>query len=176
MSSVVSQRRFGRTGLSISEIGFGCGGFWGLPIFSERKAEHLLRHGLDHGITFLDTGPNYSGGNAENRLGRTTAGNYRGIILATKVGSHLLPNGKVIRDFTAEGMEASLIDSLRRLRTDHVDLLQLHGPPLDVLRDDRVLKTLEGFVTRGMITYKGVSADAEAADHAAGLPFFDTLM
>ncbi len=173
---MVSQRRFGRTGLSISEIGFGCGGFWGLPIFSERKAERLLRYGLGHGITFLDTGPNYSGGNAESRLGKITAGNYSGIILATKVGSHLLPNGKVMRDFTPEGMEASLTDSLRRLGTDHVDLLQLHGPPMAVLRDDRVLKTLESFVTRGMVRYKGVSADGDAARYAAGLSFFETLM
>ncbi len=170
------QRPFGKRDFTISEIGFGCGGFWGLPIFSERKAEDLLRYGLDHGITFLDTGPNYSHGNAEVRLGKITNGKYRGIILATKVGSRLLPSGKIIRDFTPEGIEASLRDSLRRLRTDHVDLLQLHGPPRTVLGDDRVLRTLDGFVTRGMIGGKGVSADGEVAEHAVALSFFDALM
>ena len=173
---MIPQRRFGKSGATISEIGFGCGGFWGLPIFSERKAEALLRYGLDQGITFLDTGPNYSRGNAEARLGKFTGGHYGGVILGTKVGSRLLPSGSVIRDFTPEGMEASLKDSLRRLRTDHVDLLQLHGPPLSALEDDRVLRTLDAFVERGMIRYKGVSADGEVADRAAGLSFFDALM
>jgi aryl-alcohol dehydrogenase-like predicted oxidoreductase len=173
---LIPQRRFGKRDSTISEVGFGCGGFWGLRIFSERKAEDLLRYGLDRGVTFLDTGPNYSRGNAEARLGKLTNGDYRGIILATKVGSRLLPSGTVIRDFTREGMEASLEDSLRRLRTDHVDLLQLHGPPLAVLEDDRVLKTLDSFVTRGMIRYKGVSADGEVAERAAGISFFDALM
>jgi aryl-alcohol dehydrogenase-like predicted oxidoreductase len=173
---LIPQRRFGAGGATISEIGFGCGGYWGLPIFSERKAEALLRHGLERGITFLDTGPNYSRGNAEERLGKLTGGHYRGVLLATKVGSRLLPGGRVIRDFTPEGMEASLRDSLRRLRTDHLDLLQLHGPPLAALEDDRVLRTLDAFVSRGMIKYKGVSADGEVAERAAGLSFFDALM
>ncbi|HXB53355.1 MAG TPA: aldo/keto reductase [Vicinamibacteria bacterium] len=173
---MIPQRRFGAGGATISEIGFGCGGYWGLPIFSERKAEALLRHGLERGITFLDTGPNYSRGNAEERLGKLTGGHYRGVLLATKVGSRLLPGGRVIRDFTPEGMEASLRDSLRRLRTDHLDLLQLHGPPLAALEDDRVLRTLDAFVSRGMIKYKGVSADGEVAERAAGLSFFDALM
>jgi aryl-alcohol dehydrogenase-like predicted oxidoreductase len=173
---LIPRRRFGTRGATISEIGFGCGGFWGLPIFSERKAEGLLRYGLDHGITFLDTGPNYSRGNAEARLGRLTGGHYGGVILATKVGSRLLPSGRVIRDFTPEGMEASLEDSLRRLRTDHVGLLQLHGPPLAAFEDDQVLRKLDAFVSRGMIKYKGVSADGEVAERAAGLSFFDALM
>jgi aryl-alcohol dehydrogenase-like predicted oxidoreductase len=173
---LIPLRRFGKGDSTISEIGFGCGGFWGLPIFSERKAADLLRYGLDRGITFLDTGPNYSRGNAEGRLGKLTGGNYRGVFLATKVGSRLLPSGKVIRDFTPEGMEASLGDSLRRLRTDRVDLLQLHGPPLAALEDDRVLRALDSFVARGMIRYKGVSADRAVAERAAGLSFFDALM
>jgi aryl-alcohol dehydrogenase-like predicted oxidoreductase len=173
---MIPQRRFGRSDTTISEIGFGCGGYWGLPIFPQNKAEELLRYGLDQGISFLDTGPNYSRGNAEVRLGRITGGNYRGLMLATKVGSRVLPNGRVVRDFTPDGLEASLADSLRRLRTDHVELLQLHGPSLAVLEDDRVLRTLDGFVTRGLVRFKGVSADAEVAFRAAGLPFFDALM
>jgi aryl-alcohol dehydrogenase-like predicted oxidoreductase len=73
-------------------------------------------------------------------------------------------------------MEASLLDSLRRLKTDHVDLLQLHGPPLAALEDERVLQSLEGFAARGLIGLKGISADGEIAQRAAELPFFDTLM
>ena len=175
-SVTLPRRQFGRSQRLVSEIGFGCGGFWGLPVFSERKAEALLRYGLDRGITFLDTGPNYSGGKAEARLGKLTGGRYTGVMLATKVGSRLLPNGRVVRDFTPEGMEASLRDSLRRLKSDHVDLLQLHGPALATIADDRVLGALDGFVARGMITYKGVSADGDVALHVAKSRFFDALM
>lgn len=160
----------------MSEIGFGCGGFWGLPVFSEKTAESLLRQGLERGLTFLDTGPNYSGGNAEARLGRLLGGRRDGILLATKVGSRLLPGGRVVRDFTPEGMEASLRDSLERLRTDHVDLLQLHGPPLASVADERVLGALDGFVARGMIRFKGVSADGAVAAHVARCGRFDALM
>ncbi len=171
-----SNGRLGGSDSPISRIGFGCGGFWGLPVFPEERAEQLLRYGLDHGITFLDTGPNYSRGHAEARLGRITDGDYRGLVLATKVGSRLLESGKVVRDFTPRGMEASLHDSLRRLRTDHLDLLQLHGPPLRVVNDEQVLKALEGFVERGLVADKGVSADGEVAERVAAMPFFDALM
>jgi aryl-alcohol dehydrogenase-like predicted oxidoreductase len=170
------RQRFGGADPPLSQIGFGCGGFWGLPVFPEKRARVLLRHGLENGITFVDTGPNYSGGHAEARLGRITNGDYKGVLLATKVGSRLLETGRVVRDFTPEGMEASLRDSLRRLRADHVDLLQLHGPPLSALDDEKVLGTLEGFVKRGLIVHKGVSADGSVADRVARLPFFDTLM
>ena len=55
---MIAQRPFGRSDVTVSEIGFGCGGYWGLPIFPESKAEELLRYGLEQGISFLDTGPN----------------------------------------------------------------------------------------------------------------------
>jgi aryl-alcohol dehydrogenase-like predicted oxidoreductase len=173
---IVQCRPFGRSGRHVSEIGFGCGGYWGLPVFSEREAERVLRVALERGVTLLDTGPNYSGGNAEARLGRLCDGRYDGMLIATKVGSRLLPSGKVVRDFSPEGMELSLRDSLRRLRTDHVDLLQLHGPPPETLADDAVLGALDGFVARGMIAYKGASADGEVAAQVARSGSYDTLM
>lgn len=140
------------------------------------KAEELLHTCLDAGVNFFDTGSNYSQGNAEVRLGKFLQGRREQIILATKVGSRLMPNGKVRRDFSPEGMEASLLKSLQKLRTDHVDLLLLHGPPPGILQNDDVLKTLESFKTRGLINYTGVSGDGQVAEKSAGMTFFNSLM
>jgi aryl-alcohol dehydrogenase-like predicted oxidoreductase len=172
----IPRRPFGRASTTVSELGFGCGGFWGLPVFPEREAARLLHHALGAGVTLLDTGPNYSGGHAEERLARISGGHYDGVLLATKVGSRLLPNRSVVRDFTPEGMEASLTDSLRRLRTDHVDLVQLHGPTLEALADDRLLGALDGFVRRGLARFRGVSGDGAVAAQVARTGAFDTLM
>jgi aryl-alcohol dehydrogenase-like predicted oxidoreductase len=173
---VIKRRSFGHSGKQISEISFGCGGFWGLPIFSEKKAEELLKTCLDHGVNFLDTGPNYSSGNAELRLGKILKGKYQGLMLATKAGSRLMSNGKVKRDFSPNGIEDSLISSLKRLRTDHVDLLQLHGPSVDVINSNDVLNKLENLRKRGLIYYIGVSCDEKVAEKVAGMSCFDSLM
>jgi aryl-alcohol dehydrogenase-like predicted oxidoreductase len=84
-------RRLGRTGLRISEIGLGCASFWGKKIFSETDAVRLVHTAADNGVTFFDTGSSYSGGNAEPRLGRALAGlkNKNDLIVATKAGTRL---------------------------------------------------------------------------------------
>jgi len=160
----------------ISEISFGCGGFWGLPVFSEKKAEEILISCLNHGVNFIDTGPNYSSGNAEARLGKILKGKCDNLILGTKAGSRLMPNGKVKRDFSPSGIEASLVSSIKKLRVDHIGLLQLHGPPLKVLNNDDVLNKLDNLKKRGLIQYVGVSADGKEAEKAASMSFFDSLM
>ncbi len=58
-------RRLGRTGLRVSEIGLGCASFWGKRIFNKADAIRLVHAAVVHGVTFFDTGPSYSGGNAE---------------------------------------------------------------------------------------------------------------
>ena len=65
----IKKNRFGNSEFFISEISFGCGGFWGLPIFPKNKAEQLIEFAIESGINFFDTGPNYSRGNAEKRMG-----------------------------------------------------------------------------------------------------------
>lgn len=113
----VRRRPFGRSGREISEIGFGCGGYWGYPVFPERDALRILEAAVEAGVDFLDTGPNYSNGNAEARLGRFLAAHRRDdLVFGTKVGSRLTPSGRSVKDFTPAGMRAHRSGALKRRR------------------------------------------------------------
>lgn len=116
-------RTLGRTGLLVSLIGFGgspLGDVFGKidPAESER-AVHLA---IDFGINYFDTSPYYGRTLAEQRLGQSLAGKRDQVVLATKCGRNDLNSF----DFSAKGIAASVDNSLRRLRTDYVDLLQAH--------------------------------------------------
>ena len=91
-------RALGRTGLQISEIGLGCASFWGMKRFDETTAVRLVHAAIDRGVTFFDTGPAYSGGNAEPRLGRALAshGKRKDLVIATKAGSRADQRGRRI--------------------------------------------------------------------------------
>jgi aryl-alcohol dehydrogenase-like predicted oxidoreductase len=106
-------RRLGRTGVTVSLMGLG-GFHLGLP--SETEAVRIVREALDHGVTFLDNCWDYNGGESERRMGMALEGGYRDrAFLMTKLDGR-----------TAEAVSKQLDESLRRLRTDHVDLLQIH--------------------------------------------------
>ena len=97
-------RPLGRTGLTVSEIGFGAASWWGKPEFSERDAIRLVGTAVDGGVTFFDTGASYSGGHAEARLGRASL---------RKLGLEVLPllqlHGPALGDLT-DGLCAALAD------------------------------------------------------------------
>ncbi|HEX8792214.1 MAG TPA: aldo/keto reductase [Polyangiaceae bacterium] len=106
-------RGLGRTGVEISLMGLG-GYHLGVP--SEKEAIRIVQEAMDHGVTFLDNCWDYHGGESERRLGKALRGGYREkAFLMTKLDGR-----------TAEAAAAQLDQSLRRLRTDHVDLLQIH--------------------------------------------------
>jgi aryl-alcohol dehydrogenase-like predicted oxidoreductase len=172
----VPRRDLGRDGPAISSIGFGCGGFWGLPEYPEIEAERVVEACIDAGVTFFDTGPNYSRGHAETRIGRLFAGIEDRVFIATKVGSRLDRWGRQVRDFSPDGIAQSVEESLSRLRRSHVDLLQLHGPPLSVLQDEGVLRRLEDIRGQGMVRRLGVSGDGEIVRYVAASPVFDCIM
>ena len=96
--------------------------------------------------------------------------------MATKVGSRLGRFGRRVRDFTSDGIERSVEESLVRLRTTHVYLLQLHGPPLSVLQDDAVIHKLQTLKEQGIISRLGVSGDGAIAEHSASMSVFDCIM
>jgi len=93
----------------------------------EAKAAETVHYALDRGINFFDTSPSY--GLSEERLGRALAGVPRNqYILCTKVGDRYSAENEHSYDFSREGVQRSLENSLRRLKTDHVDILLLHDP------------------------------------------------
>jgi len=156
----VHYRPLGRTGLSVSEIGFGAwgiGGDAGGAIAygpADREASlQALRSALDHGITFFDTSDFYGNGTSEELIGIALRGRRADAVIATKVG--MLENGEL--DFSARHVRAAAAASLTRLRADYIDLYQLHSPPIEAVSDE-TLAALESLKREGSIRAYGLSA------------------
>jgi aryl-alcohol dehydrogenase-like predicted oxidoreductase len=171
-------RSLGQTGLRISEIGLGCASFWGMHRFDETEAVRLVHAAIDQGVTFFDTGPSYSGGNAESRLGRALAPHAmrKDLVVATKAGSRIDRYGRRIVDFSPAGVRDTLEHSLVRLGIDAISLLQLHGPVISDLTDE-LLGTLESLRSEGKVLHLGVNSfDDEVMRHVMAMPTFGAVM
>jgi aryl-alcohol dehydrogenase-like predicted oxidoreductase len=163
-------RKLGRTGIEVSEIGFGAWGIGGNsygPV-DDSVSTAALRAAFDLGVTFFDTSDLYGDGHSEEVLG-TALKDVRGkVIIATKVGTLPHTGFYMPQDFSPGHIVSGVEESLRRLKTDTVDLLQLHSPPLDVLEGDgRIVETLQGLVRAGKIRAYGISARSPADGRAA---------
>ncbi|MBI3044313.1 MAG: aldo/keto reductase [Betaproteobacteria bacterium] len=163
-------RALGRTGLEVSEIGFGAWGIGGdaggaVAYGPTDRAESLtaLRAALDRGITFYDTADFYGHGRSEELIGEAFAGRRGEVVIASKAG--LLPDGKH-HDFSPGHLRRSLESSLRRLRTDYVDLYQLHGPPPGAFSDE-TLDALQSLQREGKARAIGLSARSPEEGRAA---------
>ncbi|HVI30493.1 aldo/keto reductase [Phenylobacterium sp.] len=170
-------RPLGRTGLTVSEIGYGCASWWGKPAFPEAMAVGLVHAAIDLGVTFLDTGASYSAGEAEPRLGRALKGrDVSGLVVATKAGTFHAGGGRIGRDFSPAAVTASAERSLRNLGLDVLPLLQLHGPAASELTDD-LLAALDDLKAKGLVRALGVNSfDPAVIEHVVGLPQFDAVM
>ncbi|MCJ7749574.1 MAG: aldo/keto reductase, partial [Armatimonadetes bacterium] len=145
-------RSFGKTGMQVSEIGLGCG-----PLGIDRDADYapLLSRALELGVNFFDSADFYSSYRSEEWLGRILSPRRDEVILATKFGT-IPGKGK---DFSVSHMRKSLEESLKRLRTDHIDIYQLHSPPRAILQDDELLAALYAVKDEGKIRFYGISLD-----------------
>lgn len=149
-------RPFGRTGLNISAIGFGCweiGGTYGR--IEEAAFQRAVATAINSGITCFDTAEAYGMGVSEEALARALGSRRNDVIIATKfgVGYEERPNR---RDSSRARVLASIDKSLQRLRTDHVDVYLVHWPdPLTPLNE--TLAALDDVVRQGKARYIGVS-------------------
>ncbi|MCR5880504.1 aldo/keto reductase [Phenylobacterium sp. J367] len=170
-------RRLGRTGLTVSEIGYGCASWWGKPRFPEADALGLVHAAIDLGVTFFDTGASYSAGEAEPRLGRALAGrDVSRLVIATKAGTFHAGGGRIARDFSPTAITASVERSLGNLGLEQVQLLQLHGPAIGELTDE-LRSALADLKQRGLVRAFGVNSfDTAVIEHVVGLPDFDVVM
>lgn len=171
-------RSLGKTGLRVSEIGFGCASYWGKKVFDETTAIRLVHAAIDHGVTFFDTGASYSNGNAEPRLARALSGrkNKHDLVVATKAGSYTDDRGKWREDFSAPGVRRTVEASLVRLGLDAIPLLHLHGPEIANITDD-LLDTLTRLKEEGKILHLGANSfDPSVIEHIMAFPLFDVMM
>lgn len=121
-------RTLGRTGVQVSILAFGCGSRF--LVYPADRASAVLEKAIDSGIDYLDTAFSYGDGESEMRVGRVMATRRRDVFLATKI-----PTRSRTRDAALREVEGSL----KRLQTDHLDLLHLHG-----LGDEADLAIIEG--------------------------------
>ena len=161
-------RSLGRTGLTVSTLGFGCGSVGGLMIRgTAADQERAVARALALGITYYDTAPSYGDGESERNLGRVLRTLRAPVLVGTKFRIEPADGGRV-----AEAVRASLEASLRRLQREQVDLLQLHnlvadgGPPGTVsarLVLDEVVPALERLRQEGKVRCLGITALGETA-------------
>jgi aryl-alcohol dehydrogenase-like predicted oxidoreductase len=169
MASAMERRRLGRTDIEASVLGFG-GSEIGYQRASLRAVERLLGGALDAGLNVIDTAECYE--DSEDVIGRAVGGRRAEFHLFTKCGH---ARGEWRADWRPEALLRSIERSLKRLRTDRVDLVQLHSCALDVLRRGDAIAALETARSRGWTRYIGYSGDGAAARGAVESGRFDTL-
>lgn len=161
----LSLARLGRTDLTIARLAFGgmeLRGYPPAPDMSPVEVRRLLDTVLDLGINLIDTSIDY--GHSEERIGRFLSGRRDEFALASKCGclaglSPADPLRPVPHDYGSENVRAGVEQSLRRLRTDHIDLMQVHhSPSHDDLVQNDTLATLERLRDEGKIRFIGISA------------------
>jgi len=169
-------RPFGRTGELVSELGFGCASFWGRAMFPEARAIALVHQALELGVTFFDTGGSYGGGVAETRLGLALRGRDTSrLLVATKAGPEKI-DGRLVRDYSPDAIEASLRRSRERLGLETIPLFQLHGPEIADMTD-ALFERLWQLRARGWFRWLGLNSfDQAPLDWAIASGRFDTVM
>jgi aryl-alcohol dehydrogenase-like predicted oxidoreductase len=152
-------RTLGKTGFKISEVSLGTwqvGGGWGRP-FNEKKALEILNRAVDLGVNFIDTADVYGNGLSEKMAGQVARSCKEKIFVATKCGRKISPH--TAEGYTPPVLERFVEDSLRNLKLEAVDLLQLHCPPTAIYERPEIFALFEKLKDRGKIRFFGVSVE-----------------
>ena len=197
----MKQRTLGRTGMPVSEIGFGGWAIGGNGYGNsygptdDDASLRAIRRAVELGCTFFDTADVYGHGHSEELLGQALRDVRDRVLIATKVGGNFYnrgvhpllheriakalghPLGDVPADaplpvthdaaFDADYIRFAVTQSLRRLRTDYIDLLQLHNPTLALIARTETWQVLEELKQEGLIRWYGVSVHPPAEGLAA---------
>jgi aryl-alcohol dehydrogenase-like predicted oxidoreductase len=165
----MEKRQLGKTDMHVSVLGFG-GAEIGFAGVAADTVAQLLHSALDAGLNVIDTAECYAG--SEELIGQAVSGRRRDFYLFTKCGH---PEGMNKEDWRPESLLRSIERSLKRLRTDRLDLVQLHSCAEAELRKGDVIAALEQARQRGYTRYLGYSGDGQAARYAIECGRFDTL-
>lgn len=163
------KRQLGKTDMQVSLLGFG-GAEIGFEGASEETVALLLKSALDAGLNVIDTGECYEG--SEELIGKTVSDRREDYYLFTKCGH---PRGIGSEDWSGGSLLESIERSLRRLKTDRLDLIQLHSCSETVLRKGDAIAALQTAQEKGYARYIGYSGDSLPAKFAVECGAFDTL-
>lgn len=167
------KRTLGRTGLEVTQLGYGAMEVRGERIWNGRpvtdeQAEAILTAVVDAGINFIDTANDY--GKSELYIGRYLANRRGDYYLATKCGCHMTYAGDhddTPHYWTRDNILRNISDSLLKMDTDYVDLLQLHNPTVEKAEEYRVVDTLRELREQGVVRHIGCSTT---------FPYLDTFI
>jgi aryl-alcohol dehydrogenase-like predicted oxidoreductase len=165
----MEMRAFGKTDMKVSVLGFG-GAEIGFEKATVDVVARLLGDALDAGLNVIDTAECYL--QSEELIGQAVGARRKDFHLFTKCGH---PEGPYKEDWRPESLLKSIQRSLERLRTDRVDLVQLHSCSEDELRKGDAIAALLRARELGYTRFIGYSGDGPAARHAIGCGAFDVL-
>jgi aryl-alcohol dehydrogenase-like predicted oxidoreductase len=166
----MEKRRLGKTDMDVSVLGFG-GSEIGYENASRETVAELLNSALDAGLTVIDTAECYH--NSEELIGESVSNRRNEFYLFTKCGH---PHGfGEHADWSKDSILESIQRSLRRLKTDKLDIVQLHSCSEAVLQNGEAIEALQTARDRGYTRYIGYSGDSHAARFAVETGAFDTL-
>jgi aryl-alcohol dehydrogenase-like predicted oxidoreductase len=190
----VKKHLFGTTGMQVGMLGFG-GAEIGFERATDRTVDELLGAALEVGVNVIDTAAMYEG--SEEKLGRALRGRRNQFLIFTKCGRSLQPwhnlTGFLLRahrrvrhaidladqyeslDWHPRALERNIEQSLRRLKTDHIDLIQLHSCSEETLRHNEVTKVLHRAREAGKVRHIGYSGEGKAARYAIQCGQFEAL-
>ena len=156
-------RTLGRTGLRVSDVGFGAMTIGGEAFGPTDDSESLkaLHHALDVGMNFIDTADAYGRGHSEELIAQVLKTRRKEIVLATKGGNEYTVR-QGVRNFDPGYIAGALERSLKRLQIDEIDLYQLHNPSAEVMRRGEIFDLLDRFKREGKIRSYGVSLETAA--------------
>ncbi len=166
-SKTVPKRPLGKKGIKVPILGVGCGSAF--MAMSDEEAEKFLWRALELGLTYWDTAHNYGGGNSEIRLGRVLKTERAKVFLATKTA-----------DRTYDGAMRQVELSLKRLQTDHIDLIQMHDwrpndDPVAIGKKDGVLIALRKLRDEKVVRFIGLTGHTTAEGMKKVLELYDDI-
>src|SRR4051812_37465112 len=160
-------RNYKNTDLNVSEVGFGLWtvstGWWGT--FTDDEAIRLMHKGFDLGMTLFDAADTYGNGRSEELIAKAFPKQRDEIVVATKVGYDFVTHGEnrgrgqreIPQDFSPEAIMRATDAALHRLKTDRIDLLQLHNIRMEQIYEDALWTTMEKLKASGKVRYYGIA-------------------
>jgi aryl-alcohol dehydrogenase-like predicted oxidoreductase len=178
MSNNLKKTTLGRTGLEVTQLGYGAMEIGGQRTeVTDKQSEDVLNAVLDSGITFIDTSPDY--GLSEERIGKYISQRRDEYFLSTKCGCNITyPEGtgqEPSHLWKGEVFLRNIENSLKRMKVDHVDILQMHNPSGEEVEKNGLVDVLEEIRSSGKTRFIGVSSTAPNLLGFARMGVFDSF-
>src|SRR5215510_6306753 len=164
MTGALPTSVLGRTGLRVTRLSFGAmeirgSRIWNGRAVTDHQAETILNAVLDEGINFIDTANDY--GRSEEFIGKYIAHRRQEFYVATKCGCTVIRKDENTDDtphvWTRDNMFRGLNESLQRMKTDYIDIMQLHNPPVEVTEQNNLVDVLKEMQQQGKVRFISIS-------------------